>query len=204
MIYKRGRVYWYKFQWFGKSIRESTKQGNDKVARQMESAHRTSLAKGEVGIREKKVIPTLGSFCKNRLEPWAKSSFEKTTPNTWSWFRTNIKVICEDKKLFSLPLNEVNNETLSQFSERRLQQGKRVSYVNGTLRVIRRALNLAIEWNVIDSARPIKQLSGENHRDHVVTPDEERQFLSVAEKHDSEIGHVVLCLVDTGLRPEEF
>jgi hypothetical protein len=104
------------------------------------------------------VIPTLGTFCKNRLEPWAKSSFEKTTPNTWSWFRTNIKVICEDKRLFSLPLNEVNNETLSQFSARRLQQGKKISYVNGTLRVIRRALNLAIEWNVIDSARPIKLL----------------------------------------------
>ena len=44
-------VYWYKFMWNGKLIRKSTKQGNDKVARQMESAHRAALAKGEVGIR---------------------------------------------------------------------------------------------------------------------------------------------------------
>lgn len=49
-IYKRGEVYWYKFMWQGRMVRESTKQGNDKVARQMEAAHRTSLAKGEVGI----------------------------------------------------------------------------------------------------------------------------------------------------------
>ena len=44
---KRGScgVYWYKFMWQGILIRESTKQGNDKVARQMEAAHRTSLAK---------------------------------------------------------------------------------------------------------------------------------------------------------------
>ena len=41
-IYKRGEVYWYKFMWQGASVRESTKQGNDKVARQMEAAHRTS------------------------------------------------------------------------------------------------------------------------------------------------------------------
>ena len=41
-IYKRGEVYWYKFMWQGKLVRESTKQGNDKVARQMEAAHRTS------------------------------------------------------------------------------------------------------------------------------------------------------------------
>ncbi len=45
-IYKRGDVYWYKFMWKGQVIRESTKQGNDKVARQMEATHRTSLAKG--------------------------------------------------------------------------------------------------------------------------------------------------------------
>lgn len=59
---KRGScgVYWYKFMWLGKLVRESTKQGNDKVARQMEAAHRTSLAKGEVGIREKKPLPTFG------------------------------------------------------------------------------------------------------------------------------------------------
>jgi hypothetical protein len=55
-VYKRGDVYWYKFMWLGKLVRESTKQGNDKVARQMEAAHRTSFAKGEVGIREKKPL----------------------------------------------------------------------------------------------------------------------------------------------------
>jgi hypothetical protein len=38
-LYKRRDVYWYKFMWKGKIIRESTKQGNDKVARNMESAH---------------------------------------------------------------------------------------------------------------------------------------------------------------------
>ena len=43
--FKRGDIYWYKFMFEGELIRESTKQGNDKVARQMESAHRTRLAK---------------------------------------------------------------------------------------------------------------------------------------------------------------
>ena len=35
-------------------FRESTRQTNQNIARSMESAHRTSLAKGEVGIRDKK------------------------------------------------------------------------------------------------------------------------------------------------------
>jgi len=39
-IFKRGRIYWYKFMWDGELIRESTKQTNRNVARQMEGAHR--------------------------------------------------------------------------------------------------------------------------------------------------------------------
>src|SRR5947208_8046742 len=89
-IYKRGQIYWYKFQWNGKLIRESTKQGNDKVARQMEAAHRASLAKGEVGIRDKNPVPTLTTFCIERVEPWAKSTFEKAAPKTWLWYQFGI------------------------------------------------------------------------------------------------------------------
>ena len=44
-VYKRGRVWWYKFTWNGKPIRVSTKQTNKRVAEQIEAAHKTSLAK---------------------------------------------------------------------------------------------------------------------------------------------------------------
>src|ERR1700733_559494 len=90
-IYKRNETYWYKFMWGGEIIRESTKQGNDKIARQMEAAHRTSLAKGEVGIREKKTAPPLKEFCEKRFQPWAKATFEESSPNNWLWFRGGIR-----------------------------------------------------------------------------------------------------------------
>ena len=44
MIYKRGAVYWFKFLYDGKLVRESTRQGNHKIARQVESARRAKLA----------------------------------------------------------------------------------------------------------------------------------------------------------------
>ena len=85
---KRGSCgrYWYRFMWQGRLVRESTKQGNDKIARQMESAHRTSLAKGEVGIRERKPSPSLAEFIETRFEPWARAYFETTSPKTWRDF----------------------------------------------------------------------------------------------------------------------
>src|SRR5579863_5326602 len=89
-IYKRGEVYWYKFMWQGRSVRESTKQGNDKVARQMEAAHRTSLAKGEVGIREKKRAPTLVDFADKQFLPWAESAFSAKR-KTWLYYRNGVR-----------------------------------------------------------------------------------------------------------------
>jgi hypothetical protein len=63
------------------------------------------LAKGEVGIREKKPVPTLKEFVENRFEPWAKAQFESASPKTWKgWYRTNLRVLAgfpplADKKL---------------------------------------------------------------------------------------------------------
>src|ERR1700751_2766784 len=116
-IYKRGGVYWYKFMWHGRLVRESTKQGNDKVARQMESAHRTSLAKGEVGIREKKAAPTVSEFIDRRFEPWARASFENTSLKTWrDFYKRDIRAIKEYKALASLRLDEVTREKGADFA----------------------------------------------------------------------------------------
>src|SRR5207253_389968 len=101
-------VYWYKFMWQGRLVRESTNQGNDKVARQMESAHRTSLAKGEVGIREKKPSPTLAKFIDKRFEPWVQATFEKSSPKTWlDWYRPNLRAIKGFKPLADCKLEEI-------------------------------------------------------------------------------------------------
>ena len=164
MIYKRGKNYWYKFQWKGESIRESTKQRNDKVARQMESAHRTSLARGEVGLREKKIVPTLAEFCRERFEPWARSNFEKTCLNNWLWYRAGLRAILERGTLGHRRLDEIGGELVAEFVAKRQAAGLQVSTINSSLRVLRRITRLAVQWGVLDSARRIDLLSGERHR----------------------------------------
>src|SRR5271168_4289982 len=80
-VYKRGRVWWYRFTWDGTAIRESTKQTNKRVAEQIEAAHKTSLAKGEVGIRQKKRTPTVAEFAAADFLPFCRSTFV-AKPNT--------------------------------------------------------------------------------------------------------------------------
>src|SRR6516165_6803795 len=79
-IYKRGDVYWYEFEFRGRRIRESAKTGNPRTARQIESARRTELAKGEVGIKDRPPAPTFEDFSKQFLK-WVgteKASKPKT------------------------------------------------------------------------------------------------------------------------------
>ena len=118
-IYKRGKTYWYKFMWQGRLVRESTKQGNDKVARQMESAHRTSLAKGEVGIREPRPVLTLREFCSKRVEPWARATFEKTCHKNWTWYRTGIRALTGYRPLADARLDAIAGELVSGFASHR-------------------------------------------------------------------------------------
>src|SRR6266404_3920687 len=67
-IYKRGGVYWYCFVFRGERIQHSTRQGDRKVARQMEAAQRTALAKGEVGIADRKPVPFLKEFAQRFID----------------------------------------------------------------------------------------------------------------------------------------
>jgi integrase len=199
-IYKRGRIYWYKFMWNGEMVRESTRQLNRNTARQMEAAHRASLAKGEVGIRDKKVIPTLKDFCIERVEPWAKSTFEQASPKTWLWYRFGIDSLKNSKTLANLKLNEIGPELVAEYASERQRDGLQISSINSCLRALRRVLRLAVEWGVVESYPKVKFLSGEHRRERVISASEEAFYLAA----DLPLLHdVSVVLFDTGMRPEE-
>jgi integrase len=197
-IYKRDKIYWCKFMWNGKMVRESSRQSNKNTARQMEAAHRASLAKGEVGLREKKDVPTLTDFISRRFEPWAEAS---TSAKTWlDYYRPGIRTIQSYKPLANLRLNEITSEKVSDFAAWRQSAGLKVSSVNSSLQVLRRVMRLAAQWGAVEAAPLIKMLPGERHREHVVKPDEEARYLAAASEPLVSVAGV---LIDTGMRPDE-
>jgi integrase len=200
MTYKRGRIYWYKFMWCGRMVCKSTKQGSDKVARQMEAAHRTSLAKGEVGIRTRHLAPTLREFITERVDPWAQTRF-RDTPNTYvRWFRPGARAICAYTPLSSRRLDDINGEHFASFAAHRQSQELAVSSVNSNLRVLSRILSLAVEWGELDAMPKMRLLPGERGRDRVVTVEEEKRYLAAAPEP---LRSIAAVLFDTGLRTDE-
>src|SRR5579862_6288115 len=103
---KNSNKWWYKFSWNGELIRKSTKQTNKRTAEQMEAAHKTALAKGEVGIREKKPVPTLAAFAEQDFLPFIRATL-RDKPNTVRFYENHVKNLKAYTKLGNLALDAV-------------------------------------------------------------------------------------------------
>jgi integrase len=198
---KRSKVYWYGFWFSGSRVQRSAKTTNPRIARQMEAAHRTALAKGEAGFREKKPVPTLAEFVRDRFEPWARANFEINSPKTWfDWYRTNLRTLVAYATLADRKLDQITGEDIAEFAAYRQGRGLQVSSVNSSIRVLRRVLRMAAEWGTIPVAAKIKLLRGERHRERVISQNEEALYLATAEEP---LASVVSVLIDTGMRRGE-
>src|SRR5712692_6589891 len=174
MIYKRGNIYWYKFQWNGKPVRESTKQGNDKVARQMEAAHRTSLAKGEVGIREKKPAAILSEFLKKDFIPYVESK-HAAKPGTLEYYRDGARMVLKCDWAGE-NLDQISDQHAQRFAAKFAKLS--ASRINCGLRTLRRALNLAFEWGKLERPAKITLAKGERQRERVLSDAEWQQYIA--------------------------
>ena len=143
-VYKQAKSknWWYKFTWNGEPIRESTKQTNKRVAEQMEAAHRTSLSKGEVGIRDKKPVPTLAKFAEVHFLPFVQAT-KAEKPRTITFYETTVNNLKSVGKLASLPLDRITSEALGEFAAMRQANGMKVSTINRELATVRRMFNLS-------------------------------------------------------------
>ena len=221
MIFKRGKqgIYWYEFMWKGDRVRKSTGQRNPRVARQIESAHKTSLAKGEVGIRERKPVPTFQEFSVRFLKWVAVERAQK--PRTVSFYKVRVRFLLAFESLRNSTLDEIDEALVAKFVEWRKGCAKtkttrrgngRVEFsslnrpigvcsVNRELAVLRRMLHVAREWKVIPAVPVIHLLPGERMSERVLTHAEEEIYLAAT---PSLLRIFSSIAVDTGLGPEEI
>ncbi len=121
MVYKRGKYYWFKFQWKGKMLYFSTSQGDARVATSLESKKRTELAERRGTASRKKTVPTLRAYLKDAIIPWAEAQFG-TTLKSGKWYKNEARVLCEYKPLADAPLDSINESMLAGFKSWRLRE----------------------------------------------------------------------------------
>jgi integrase len=212
-IFKRGRTYWFHFWWNGEHIQRSTRQGNPRVARQMEAAHKTALAKGELGILERKPAATLKEFSQRFVDYVQTRSAEK--PKTVEFYAQQMARLLEFEPLASARLDAIDESLIEKFVQWRSQQASRAganrkkkvpaksrrvisaATVNRSLATLRKLLRLAHEWRLINRIPRVRLLPGERNREFILTHAQERLYLEMATQPLNDVATLIL---DTGLR----
>jgi integrase len=193
-IYKRGNVYWYKFFFSNRRYQCSTKQGNPRVARQIEAAHKTQLAKREVGIETPKKVETLREFGPRFMNEIRVHCAGK--PRTIAFWEQKLTRLLEFTPLAEAALNTISKASTANYVQSR--HGKvAVATINRELATLRRILYLAHDWNEIAAVPRIKMLKGEKSREFVLSHQQERIYLETAPQP---LKDVAILLLETGLR----
>jgi integrase len=179
-VYKRGKVWWFKFTFNGETFRESTKQTNKRVAEQIEAARKTGLAKGDVGIREKKPVPTVKHFAEHDFLPFVRST-SAAKPRTVVFYENSVRNLVSYDKLAGLKLDAITSDVIAGFVAKRRNAGMQVSTINRDLATLRRMFHLAQEWEQVTTILPkVRMMPGENQRERVLTTEEESRYLKSA------------------------
>ncbi len=101
-------------------------------------------------------------------------------------------------------LDAIAGDKIAAVIAKRRQAGLAIASINRQLEVLRRMLKLAVEWGKVEKLLPkVEMLSCENHRERVLSPDEENRYLAAAPAQSFLLRDVTTILLDCALRPQE-
>jgi site-specific recombinase XerD len=214
-IFKRGSVYWYHFLWDGRHVQRSTKQGNPRVARQIEAAYKTALAKGEVGIIERKKAPGFKAAMKAFLD-WSEGEHEAHPATHRRYKVSSIALLCHfgDEAIDRITPEAVEAfktaRALESATARGKEKGKRKSTgkrirpatLNRELACLKALFNHALkqDFTFRNPVSRVEFLPENNEQTRVLSYDEQEKYLDVATPM---LRDVATLMLETGMRPEE-
>lgn len=189
--------YWYRFKWCGRLIRVNTKQPNKQAAAQLEAQHRTQLAKGEAGIRDRSSVPTMKEFEARFMAHVETRCSEKQ--RTVAFYREKMANMTAFAPLGSAKVDRVDEGLIERYVQHRRKEVSPAT-VNRHLATLRKALRLAQEWKLLDRVPRIRMLPGERNREFVLGRRAEPGYPAACPQPLRDAAALIL---DTGLRVGE-
>lgn len=207
-LYKRpdSKNWWMKFYFDGELIQQSTKCANKRDATTVESAYRTQLALGKIGIKPK---PKAGTF-KQAAEDFLKWSKVKHAQKPNSYNRMVFS--CQSSIAFfgETKVDKIEPKDIEQFVFWRLKQTSRktgtgisqttVNYELAALKAIFKRL-VSAETLEKNPAQNVKQLAENDKKFYVLSRDEQRIYLLACPQ---QLRDVATIMLETGMRPSEI
>jgi integrase len=203
-VYRRGRTWWYVFEFGCRRIQESSGFRNKTAALRAEAKRKTDLLERRAGLTKSKQAPKFGDF----VEQFLKWSEQQHRPKTYELHSGNCKTLkrfFRGKWLDEVTQGMVEDLKLTRIQEKRWGKPKEIAVsgvtVNRTLSTLRLIYNYAESCGFLVS-NPVKHVTffREVGSTRIISPQEEQAYLSVTSQPLRDIARVML---DTGMRPEE-
>lgn len=150
--------------------------------------------------KARKAVITFTDFFNDHYLPFATSR-KRSWKRDEELFRLRIKGTFGNKRL-----NEITRQQIQTFHASVLAEGLSHASADHHLKLIRHALNLAVEWEMLDKnpATRIAQYNVDNKVEHYLNPDELERLVTVLRANDPPtVCQVALFLLSTGARLNE-
>ncbi len=198
MLYRRGKIWWFKFRFAGRLFRESAKTTSKTLARQAERKRHQSLEEGIHGIKKRAAPVTFATAASE----WLKLKKPTLSPKSHRIEQVNIEKHL--KPAFgSLLLIDVTADDIAIYQKDRLREGASPKTINlelGTLRAIMRRHRI---WANLQP--DVKMLTVRDDAGKALTAEEERRLLEACRTSRSRsLLPLVTLAMNTGMRRGEI
>jgi integrase len=204
-LYRRGRVWWFGFQFNGRRIQESSGSTNKAVALRAEAKRRTELFEHRAGFKKVKPAPKFEEHVEKFLE-WSKNQHRAKTRELHGNNCDTLLRFFRGCWLDEITSGMVEDFKLARSREERknAKDGSIISpaTVNRALTTLKKLFNHAekIGYGITNPVRNVEYLDEGPGMMRVVSFEEEIKYLAHASRTLKDIAQIIL---DTGLRPEE-
>jgi integrase len=196
-VFKRGKTYWYEFEFLGSRIRESSHSRNREVCDRLMRERKRDLELSRGGLkkisRPKLFGPAAEAYLLDREPHW-----EPKTRLVHSNSLAHLK-----PSLGKLTLGEITPSVISRYQRKRLKEEASPRSINIEVALIRLVLRKHKVWGNIEDE--VKMLKERRDVGRALSEDETMRLLTAAKASASRsLYPAILVSIHTGLRNQEL
>jgi integrase len=195
-LYKRGDVWWFKFRFAGRMIRESSKSASKTVAKDAERVRRRELENSWNQIKRRTLPPTL----ERAGSAWLDAEKPHLAERTYEIYEVALR--CHLKPVLgSLLLCDIDASRIASYQARRKAEKASARTLNKELQVLRQVLKRHKLWANLQG--DVKFEREHNDIGKALSSNEEKNLLAACGSN-ALLNAVVTLALNTALRKNEI
>jgi integrase len=203
-VYRRGKIWWYVFEFEGRRIQESSGCTNRTAAIRAEAKRKSELVERRAGFKRKPLPPKFRDFISVFLA-WSKQQHRPKTHSLHSGNCNTLNRYFGQQWMDDITAGNVEDFKVARVEERRWGDRDEIAVsgvtVNRALSTLRLIFNYA-ERCGYQLFNPVKGIGfyEELGRTRIISLEEQLAYLASAGQPLKDVAQIIL---DTGMRPEE-